>query len=132
MTQGRRYPAVPVPQRGDTYYLDFSPATGVEMKGDHPALVIQNDVANKVSGVTIVAAITSTLKVAELPVGVLIEPSDSGLPHRSVVHLGHIYTVDRNRLQRHIGRLSSSTMEKVEDAIRVSLGLAAFRMRQGE
>lgn len=68
------------------------------MKGPHPALVIQNDVGNRVGGLTIVAAITSNLKVAELPVGVVVTPEESGIPHVSAVHLGQIYTIDKERL----------------------------------
>ena len=47
---------------------------------------------NKAGSLTIVAAITSNLKVAELPVGVMITSEESGLPYKSVVHLGQIYT----------------------------------------
>ena len=67
------------PKRGDIFFLELSPSKGREMKGPHPALVIQNDVGNRVGGLTIVAAITSNLKVAELPVGVVITPEESGI-----------------------------------------------------
>ncbi len=105
------------PRRGDIYFLDFSPSTGAEMRGPHPALVIQNDVGNQVSALTIVAAVTSNLRVADLPVGVLIEPEESGLPRPSVVHWGHIYAVDKRRLQNLVGRLSGEKMREVESAI---------------
>lgn len=114
------------PKRGEIYFLDFSPSKGREMKGPHPALVIQNDVGNKVGSLTIVAAITSNLKVAELPVGVLIKPKESGLPHESVVHLGQIHTIDKERLQNLIGTLSVHKMLEVDEAIKVSFGLKEF------
>lgn len=114
------------PKRGDIYFLDFSPSKGREMKGPHPALVVQNDVGNKVGGLTIVAAITSNLKVAELPVGVVITPEESGLPHKSAVHLGQIYTIDKERLQNHAGTLSGRKMSEIDKAIAVSLGLKEF------
>jgi mRNA interferase MazF len=114
------------PIRGEIYFLDFSPSKGREMRGPHPALVIQNDVANKVSGLTVVAAITSNLKVAELPVGILITPEESGLPHKSVVHLGQIYTIDKERLQSFVGTLSERKMLEVNRAIAISLGLKEF------
>jgi mRNA interferase MazF len=114
------------PGRGEIYFLDFSPSKGREMKGPHPALVIQNDVGNKVSNLTIVAAITSNLKVADLPVGVLITPAESGLPHKSVVHLGQIYTIDKERLQNLSGMLSERKMLEVDRAIEISLGLREF------
>lgn len=114
------------PRRGEIYFLDFSPSKGREMKGPHPALVIQNDVGNKVSGLTIVAAITGNLKVADLPVAVLIDPEESGLAHKSVVHLGQLYTIDKERLRNFVGALSKRKMTEVDKAIGVSLGLREF------
>ncbi len=116
------------PRRGEIYYLDFSPAKGSEIRGPHPALVIQNDVGNRVSRLTIVAAITSNLKAARLPVCVQISPTDSGLPRESVVNLGHIYTVDKSRLRQLIGRLPDGLMEQVDAALQVSVGLQPFEL----
>jgi mRNA interferase MazF len=114
------------PKRGEIYFLDFSPSKGKEMRGPHPALVIQNDVGNKVGGLTIVAAITSNLKVANLPVGILITPEESGLPYKSVIHLGQIYTIDKERLDNLVGILSKHKMLEVNRAIEISLGLREF------
>lgn len=104
------------PKRGEIYLVDFSPSIGKEMRKVHPALVIQNDIGNRASALTIVAAITSTRKVAQLPVGVLIEPEESGVDHTSAVHLGHIYTVDQLRLRTCIGKLSEERMAEVDHA----------------
>lgn len=112
-----------LPKRGDIYFLDFSPSKGKEMKGPHPALVVQNDIANQVSGLTIVAAITSNLRVADLPVGVMIKPEDSGLPKASVIHLGQIYTIDKERLGNFVGTLSTQKMSEVDRALAASMGL---------
>jgi mRNA interferase MazF len=114
------------PKRGEIYFLDFSPSKGREMKGPHPALVIQNDIGNKVGSLTIVAAITSNLKVAELPVGVLMTSDESGLPHKSVIHLGQIYTIDKERLQNFVVALSEYKMLEVNRAIEISFGLREF------
>jgi mRNA interferase MazF len=114
------------PKRGEIYFLDFSPSKGREMKGPHPALVIQNDIGNQVGSLTIVAAITSNLKVAELPVGVLIKPKESGLPRESVVHLGQIYTIDKERLENFVGALPEQKIKEVDTAIAISMGLSEF------
>jgi len=98
------------------------------MRGPHPALVIQNDVGNRVSRLTIVAAITSNLKAARLPVCVQVSPADSGLPHESVVNLGHVYTVDKSRPRQLVGRLPDGVMERVDSALRVSVGLTPFEL----
>jgi mRNA interferase MazF len=96
------------------------------MAETHPALVIQNDVGNQAGALTILAAVTSNLRVAQLPVGVLIQPTESGLPRTSVVHLGHIYTVDKARLGRRVGQLPTAAMQRVDQALAVSLGLRPF------
>lgn len=116
------------PRRGEIYFIDF-PSTGDgEMAGPHPALVVQNDVGNRASQLTIVAAITSNLRVARLPVGVRIAPGESGLPRQSVVHLGHLYTVDKRRLGQRVGSLSEARLRQVDLAIQVSLGLKPFAL----
>jgi mRNA-degrading endonuclease toxin of MazEF toxin-antitoxin module len=61
-----------IPRRGEVYWLDFAPATGQEMTGSHPCVVVQNDVGNQHSALTIVVAVTSNLRVAVLPIGVLL------------------------------------------------------------
>jgi mRNA interferase MazF len=116
------------PCRGEIYFLDFSPAKGSEMRGPHPALVIQNDVGNRASRLTIVAAVTSNLKAARLPVCVQVSPADSGLPRESVVNLGHVYTVDKSRLCQLVGRLPNDLMEQVDRALRISVGLLPFEL----
>jgi len=116
------------PRRGEIYWLDFSPSTGAEMQALPPALIVQNDIGNQASALTIVAAITTNLRVAELPVGVRIDPEESGLPCPSVVHLGHIYTVDKRRLGRRVGQLSAEVMRQIDRAVQVSLGLQPFAL----
>lgn len=116
-------PAAPSPQRGEVYWLDFAPATGQEMTGKHPCVIVQNDVGNRFSGLTIVVAVTSNLRVASLPVGVLLPAGEGGLAKDSVAHCGHLYTVDKVRLGQRLGQLSSARMAEVDRALARSLGL---------
>ena len=51
------------PRRGEVWLVNFDPTVGAEIQR-RPALIVQNDVGNRVSSITIVAAITSTLKQA--------------------------------------------------------------------
>ena len=47
--------------RGDVFYANLNPVIGSEQGGVRPVLVLQNDVGNKYSPTTIVAAITCLL-----------------------------------------------------------------------
>ena len=47
------------PVRGEVYLVNFDPTLGAEIRKTRPALILQNDIANEHSPITIVAAITS-------------------------------------------------------------------------
>ena len=106
---------------GDIWLVNFNPAQGSEQRGIRPALIVQNDVGNEVSPVTIVAAISSVTKT--YPINVEIKPSESGLEKDSVVKLNQIRTIDKKRLIKRLGRLDSSKMKAVNSALMLSLGL---------
>ena len=53
---------VTVFEQGDIVYLDFDPQSGHEQKGRRPALVISNNLFNRVSSLTMVCPITHTDK----------------------------------------------------------------------
>ncbi len=109
------------PRRGEIWTINFSPGRGSEQHGVRPALVIQNDVGNQYAAITIVAAITSTIK--PYPVTVVLEKGDAGLRRRSMVNLAQILTLDKARLRRRVGVVSRDLMARIDDAIRVSLGV---------
>jgi mRNA interferase MazF len=112
------------PRRGDIYLVEFDPARGHEIQKTRPALVVQNDVGNQHSPVTIVAAITSKLSATPYPVEVVVAPSKAnGLSIPSAIQLSQIRSVDRERLVKRLGALDSAAMHQVDRALRISLGL---------
>jgi mRNA interferase MazF len=48
-------------KRGEIYWVEFDPVKGSEQGGLRPVLIVQNDVGNRHSTTTVVAAITRTL-----------------------------------------------------------------------
>jgi mRNA interferase MazF len=111
------------PLRGEVYWLDFDPSIGAEMQALHPALIVQNDVGNQRSDLTIIVAITSNTNLSRLPVCVSVPAGEAGLTIDSVVHCGHIYTVDQSRLGHKLGILGSTYMDQVDRALKRSLKL---------
>lgn len=114
---------VAFPQRGDIYLVSFDPTVGSEIQKTRPALVIQNDIGNQYSPITIVAAITSKFDLPPYPTEVVMEPRDSGLSQISAVVLNQIRSVDRQRLIKRIGKASPEVMGRVGRAIAISLGM---------
>jgi len=109
------------PRRGEIWLFNWNPARGSEQKGIRPALIVQNDIGNEKSPTTIVAAISSTVKL--FPMNVKIEPHESGLNLPSIVKTSQILTIDKNRLEKKLGQLSKKKMEEVNAALMLSLGL---------
>ena len=112
------------PRRGDVWLVNFDPTLGAEIRKTRPALILQNDVANEHSPITIVAAITSTPRLT--PTRVHASATECGLRVDSVVVLNQIRSVDHQRLVTHLGAVEPKTMALVDDALRISLGLIEF------
>lgn len=110
-------------QRGDIFYVDLYNREGSEQSGMRPVIVIQNDTGNFYSQTVIVACITSRIKKLYMPTHVLIYPGRSGLSVRSMTLLEQLITIDKNRLLYYIGTLDSSTMNKVDRALAISIGI---------
>ncbi len=110
-------------QRGDIFYANLNPVIGSEQGGTRPVLIIQNDIGNKYSPTTIVAAITSRIKKAKLPTHIELSCEDHRLEKDSVILLEQIRTIDKRRLKEKITNLDAETMMKIDEALAVSLGL---------
>lgn len=111
-------------KRGDIFLVEFDPARGHEIKKIRPSVIVQNDINNRYSPVTIVAAISSKRSEKPYPVEVPIEPSIvNGLRTPSAIQLNQIRSVDRERLLKRIGAVDAGTMRQVDVALAISLGL---------
>lgn len=109
-------------RRGEIWTVDLEPVIGSEQGKARPALIIQNDIGNEYSPVLIVAALTSGER-ARYDVQVEVKAPEGGLHNNSIVLLNQIRTIDKRRIGRYWGRLSAQTMQQVDEAIRISLGL---------
>lgn len=113
-------------KRGFIFYADLSPVVGSEQGGVRPVLVVQNNVGNKYSPTVIVAAITSHIEKAKLPTHVELSGEKHGLEKDSVILLEQIRTIDKQRLQQKVTELDESVMGKINEAMKISLGLIDF------
>ena len=111
------------PKRGEVYLVNFDPTIGAEIKKTRPALILQNNISNTHSPITIVAAITSRFDDELYPTEVLILAREGGLATDSVVLLNQIRSIDKKRLVKRLGNLNPETLARVDQAIKISLAL---------
>ena len=111
-------------ERGDIFLTNLEPVLGKEQGGIRPVLIIQNDISNQYSPVVIIAAITSKVYEKEFPTNVFIRKDESKLDKDSTIMLNQIRTIDKIRLVKKIDSLDSHTLNKVDQALKISLDLS--------
>ena len=109
-------------KRGELWWVDHDPAIGSEAAMTRPTLVISSDAMNKHSRTVIVCPLTSSVhRVYNFEV--FIPQGDGSLDRDSKAQPQLIRAVDKQRLQRFIGRVSDTTLEIVTEAIAVQTGM---------
>ena len=110
-------------KRGDIYYADLRPVVGSEQGGVRPVIVIQNDIGNRHSPTVICAAITSKMNKAKLPTHVELDTRRCNMVKDSVILLEQLRTIDKQRLKEKICHIDSDLLERVNQALKISLEL---------
>ncbi|MEN6349609.1 MAG: type II toxin-antitoxin system PemK/MazF family toxin [Syntrophomonas sp.] len=111
-------------KRGEIYFAQLNPVVGSEQGGVRPVLVVQNDIGNQYSPTTIILAITAQINKAKLPTHIELKASVYGLERDSVILAEQVRTIDKTRLKQRIAVLKEETMNKVDQALLISLGLS--------
>lgn len=94
--------------------------------GSRPCVVIQNNMGNNFSPMTIVAPLTGSDQYKKLPVQVLVTAAELGFVNskESTVECGHLRAIDRDlRIKACRGTLDANAMTRVDRAIAISVGL---------
>jgi mRNA interferase MazF len=117
-------------RRGDIVEVNLSGAEGVEKRNDptsgaRPCVVVQNNTGNRFSDSTIIVPLNDIRQNKDLPVQVAVTPEELGFPGSkdSVVECGHIRAIDKKRIIGRLGELDPSAMQRVDNALAMSLNL---------
>lgn len=106
------------PGRGEIYWVNLDPAIGSEICKTRPAMVISNNIQNKVSGRIVVIPITSNANnIYPFETKIILEKKSAK------VLTDQIRTIDKSRLGDRICKLTKSEINEIEKAIKVTLSL---------
>ena len=104
--------------QGDIYWVEVDEPSGSEPGYTHPHVVMQNNLYNQSKIKTvIVCAITSNLRLADVPGNVSLEKGETNLPKASVVNVSQVFTIDKSQLGEYIGTLSLKRVHQILDGI---------------
>lgn len=103
-------------QRGDVFLVNLDPVIGSEVGKTRPAVVLQNEMANRTSPtVTVIPLSTKVDRV--FPFQVLIPAGEGGLTRESKVLCEQIRTLSTRRLLQHLGSLPPERLEQIRTAL---------------
>ena len=110
--------------RGEIWMLNWEPRRGSEQGGHRPALIVQTDLGNHAPGArtTIVVPLTTQGRpfVFYVPIP---RTKDNGLPADSWANGTQLFTVDKARLEKKLGKATAAQMAKVGEALKGTLEL---------
>lgn len=110
--------AEPPSRRGEIWWVDFEPSIGGEIRKVRPAIIVSNDVANRVMNRIQVVPLTSLVSRAG-PAEALVATAQG--PRRCMAD--QVTTLSKRRLRDRIGAVLASDVDAVEHAIGVRLAL---------
>jgi mRNA interferase MazF len=104
------------------WIADLDPSPGRGKAGRRPVLVISENLLNRgPAGLVVVLPITSRLR--PIPSHLRISPPEGGLRAESAVLCEAVRSISKERLHRRRGAVSQTTMARIEDVLRILLGL---------
>ncbi len=102
--------------RGDVYLVQFDPVVGSEVGKTRPAVVLQNNLANR-SSPTITLIPVSSKADRVFPFQVRVPAGEGGLDHASKALCEQIRTVSRDRLIQYLGQLPAARLAEIRVAL---------------
>jgi mRNA interferase MazF len=109
-------------KRGQIWLADLNPTQGSEQAGVRPVIIFQNDLVSQFSTTTITIPLSTNQRRAALPICLLIEQGNGGLSQDSVALCFQMRVLDKTRLIRLLGQLSSEIISRLEGVVLLTLG----------
>jgi len=108
-------------KRGEIWWVSLDPARGNEARKTRPCLILQNDLGNQYSSITIVVPF---LEPKNYPFVVNVKPTkDNGLDRERGLNFSQLRVVHFSRFGSKLGTIESNYWTDIEEAIAIELAI---------
>lgn len=108
--------------KGEIYLAELSPTIGSEISKKRPVLIVSNDINNQFSDTVSIVPITSTTTKI-YPFEVFLPKGEGNLINDSKAKCNQIRTIDKQRIEKRLGKISNEKLKEVEKAILIHLNI---------
>jgi mRNA interferase MazF len=110
------------PRRGEVWQVDLGRTRGHEQAGARPGLVVSVDSFNAgPAGLVVVLPLTTRVK--GIPFHVELDPPEGGVSQRSFIKCEDVRSISMDQLVSPLGAVSQETLARVEERVRILLGM---------
>src|SRR6185436_1454086 len=113
-------------KRGEIYWADLVPRSGSEQTGRRPVLLISHDAFNEIPAwrsIIVVPITTSASQGKRGPTVVQLPDGSAGLSKTSFALCHQVTTLDRAKLARRLGTLSTDALREVAEGLKAAMDL---------
>ncbi len=110
-------------KRGEIWLAELNPIRGSEQAGTRPVLILQNNSINRFTSTFLAIPLTTNLRRASLPTGVLLREGTGGLTKDSVALCHQLRVLDKSRLARRLGLVSELPLAEIDRCVLFTIGI---------
>lgn len=111
-------------KRGEIWWASLPEPRGSIPGYRRPVLIVQINAFNQSRIQTVVVVpLTTNLRLGQAPGNVEIQPAQAGLPKASVANVSQVTVLDKQFLTEYAGELPPRVLQRVENGLRLVLGL---------
>jgi mRNA interferase MazF len=113
-------------ERGEVYDARLDPVEGSEQGGTRPVVIVSRDAINAYSPVVLAVPCSTYRENRRVyPTQVLVIAPDGGLSNDSILMADQVRVLAKSRLLTLRGKLSSTTLEQLNQALVIALDLSS-------
>ena len=115
------------PGRGTVVLVELDPTVGHEQRGVRPCITVSDPTVNADQRFPLIAVVPITGAAGDGALYPGLAPGSSGLTKASYALVDHLRSIDKRRIRRIFGQVSSIELTSIDQGLEVFLGLGASR-----